>query len=572
MATIRTADSSIPLHRYALVAAATEDTIESPTSKPKTSVAINENNDDEEEDANISPTASLRSSLDLDAYDPAIQPPHDLLRPKGSLTYLNGLALILGLQIGSGIFSAPSQVSRHVPSPGTAISVWLIAGLLVWTGAASFIELGIAIPDNGGIQEYLRTCYGDFAGFLFSWIWITIAKPSAIAMIAMIFAENLGTVISTDADSGLLATWKAKIIAILGIQAVTFVNCLGSRTGAQAANGFLVLKLLAISSIGITGLVIGTFGLWKEGQKPDTAWFGKDPDPLRQQFPIWVQVGEYVTAVYGALFCYGGWESLGFVAGEMTNPGRDLPRAIISAMTIAVSGFFTLNVALYVVLPFTGLRERSTVAVDFGQQVFGLAGKLGYSLIVSASCLGSLNSNVFATGRLCAAASKREYLPAVLSNLHCSTRDQEPQYNKTALRRFPSRLSKMIAWFAAITGPLRWEKNVPIYAMVMNASIASFYVLIGTFDSLVTFVGISEYFFFLLSVMGLFILRRNTDSTSQYRTWTINPVTFCLVSGFLVVRGLLTDPLQGAALFTLIAIGWLIFRLRFRLIDNTGGT
>ena len=84
--------------------------------------------------------------------------------------------------------------------------------------------------------------------------------------------------------------------------------------------------------------------------------------------------------------------------------------------------------------------------------------------------------------------------------------------------------------------------------------------------------GISEYFFFLLSVMGLFILRRNTDSTSQYRTWTINPVTFCLVSGFLVVRGLLTDPLQGAALFTLIAIGWLIFRLRFRLIDNTGGT
>lgn len=275
--------------------------------------------EDEDDDDVSSPSATptlLRSSLDLDADEMIIIPAaaagaqqSDSNRTlKRSLTYLNGLALVLGLQIGSGIFSAPSQVGRHVPSPGAAVLVWLVAGLLVWTGAASFIELGVAIPDNGGVQEYLRICYGDFLGFLFSWVWVTIAKPSAVAMIAMVFADNVGMVVSR--DGGRLALWMEKMVAVVGIWVVTFVNCLGARTGAQAANGFLILKLFAILSIGITGLVIGIFGLWKEGQRPDVEWFGGDPDPVRQEFSIWKQVGEYVTAVYGALFCYGGWESV----------------------------------------------------------------------------------------------------------------------------------------------------------------------------------------------------------------------------------------------------------------------
>ena len=112
-------------------------------------------------------------------------------RGYGSLTFTNGLALVLGLQIGSGIFSAPSQVSNHVLSPGMAVVVWLLAGMLVWTGAASFIELGLAIPRNGGVQEYLRVCYGELLGFLFSWIWIAISKACANATIGIVFAENL---------------------------------------------------------------------------------------------------------------------------------------------------------------------------------------------------------------------------------------------------------------------------------------------------------------------------------------------------------------------------------------------
>ena len=225
-----------------------------------------------------------------------------------SLTFINGLALVLSLQIGSGIFFAPSQVSKHVPSPGAAVLVWLGSGILVWTGAASFIELGLAIPRNGGIQEYLRVCYGNFLGFLFTWIFVVIEKPCGMAMIAMIFAENFSSAI---VPIGLLRAWEIKILAILGIMLVTFINCLGTIAGARVANAFLILKLIAISSIAITGVIVGVGGL--RSHEPERGWFANDPDPHRQTMVMWAQAGEYITAIYGALWCYSGWESVSLI-------------------------------------------------------------------------------------------------------------------------------------------------------------------------------------------------------------------------------------------------------------------
>lgn len=300
----------------------------------------------------------IRSSTEtLDSSNDVSDGSHE--DPRGSLTYFNGLALVVGLQIGSGIFSAPSQVSNHVPSPGAAVLVWLVAGVLVWTGAASFVELGLAIPRNGGIQEYLRVCYGDFWGFLFSWMWLAVVKPCGMAMITMIFAENVTSVIMSDE---LLSPWKLKIVALTGISLITSLNCLGSRLGPQAANGFLILKLFAITSIVATGAIIAYLGTGQGVAKSDLGWFGSDPDPDRQGLQPWNQIGEYVSAVYGALFCYGGWELIGFVAGEMVNPLRDLPRVIKTSMNIAIGGFVMMNIALFVVLPFKAVRERSIVA------------------------------------------------------------------------------------------------------------------------------------------------------------------------------------------------------------------
>lgn len=498
----------------------------------------------------------VSDSFSPSVVDETLSSSNPRAQPHASLTFVNGLALVLGLQIGSGIFSAPSQVSNHVPSPGAAVLIWLVGGIMVWTGAASFIELGLAIPKNGGIQEYLKACYGDYLGFLFTWIWIAISKPCAMAMIAMIFAENL-SIAAGPVD--VLSAWEVKVLAILGLFLITCINCLGTIAGARAANAFLILKLLAVFSIAATGIVMGVTGRRSHETEPE--WFASDPDPHRQTMLNWAKAGEYITAIYGALFCYGGWESIGFVAGEMTDPSRDLPRVINTAMFVAVSGFVLMNIALFMVIPFETMRERSVVAVEFGLHVFGATGGTVYSLVVSASCLGALNANVFATGRLIVAASKNHYFPKFFGNDHCSAREEDSLSTRKALQRFPALVSAGILWFAERTETLRWDKKVPIYAMIMNASIATLYVVVGTFDSLVTFVGISEYSFFLLAVLGIFILRRRGKALNKRdKTWTFNPVIFCAFSAFLVIRGIITDPIQGLIIFSLAVIGWAMFR------------
>jgi amino acid transporter len=138
--------------------------------------------------------------------------------PPRTLTNLNGLALVIGLQIGSGIFATPSVVITKVPSTPAAVSVWVLAGVLVWTGAASFIELATRVPQNGGIQEYLRYCYGDVYGFMFAWIWLLVSRPYAMAMVALVFFEYLFKAVFPDVE---ISVWILKGTALLAVALIT---------------------------------------------------------------------------------------------------------------------------------------------------------------------------------------------------------------------------------------------------------------------------------------------------------------------------------------------------------------
>lgn len=225
--------------------------------------------------------------------------------PRPKLSLVNGLAIVIGLQIGSGIFSAPVQVSKHVASPAEGVLAWLLAGLLVWTGASSFIELGIAIPENGGVQEYLRFCYGDLAGFIFTWTWVGIAKPAAMGIISIVFADYLcSSILPGGAGSPIVI----KAVGMSGLAGITFVNCLGVKTGATAANGFLALKLFAVYSIIIFGGILLINHTAEGVGSQEHGWWDQQPPDSNQG--IWSRLGRFVTALYGALFCYGGWETV----------------------------------------------------------------------------------------------------------------------------------------------------------------------------------------------------------------------------------------------------------------------
>lgn len=245
--------------------------------------------------------STISSSTESQSRSPS--PPR---HSRASLTFTNGLALVISLQIGSGIFSVPSQVSTHVSSAGAGLLVWFLGGLLAWTGAASFIELGLRIPKNGGIQEYLRRCYGEFPAFIFVWTALVVMDPASMAMIAMIFSNYFAKSVCSDAWASSL--FIEKLFALIGVALITFVNCLGIRTGARVANGFLVLKLFAVSSIVLLGLVFAFQGQAKGPSAGDHGWFGTDNGSKGQSG--WVALGNYVTALFGVLFAYGGWDTV----------------------------------------------------------------------------------------------------------------------------------------------------------------------------------------------------------------------------------------------------------------------
>ncbi len=176
----------------------------------------------------------------------------------------------------------------------------------MWTGAASFIELGRRVPRNGGMQEYLRAAVGDGPGFLFTWTWTLVAKPAANALIAGIAAAYLARFAAGGAEVASEPALRG--LALLCVATVTLVNCLGATAGATAANLFLALKLAAL--VAIIGLGFVGWLLGDAAGVPSSAagWFGLAPDA--RQVSLWDWTARFATAVFGALFCYGGWETV----------------------------------------------------------------------------------------------------------------------------------------------------------------------------------------------------------------------------------------------------------------------
>lgn len=220
-----------------------------------------------------------------------------------TLTYLNGLSLIVGLIIGSGIFSSPSQVNVNAGSPGASLLVWGIAGLLAWTGATSFAELGGAIPLNGGAQIYLSKIFGELFGFLFTWCAVVVLKPGSTAIISIIMGEYLvRAIIGAEAES--VNSWINKSVAMIGLLTVTLLNCVSTRLGAKMGDMFMFLKFIALLGVTVTGIVVAITGFSASGNANQdwktTGWF----DGTSTSASSWA------VALYAGLWAFDGWDNV----------------------------------------------------------------------------------------------------------------------------------------------------------------------------------------------------------------------------------------------------------------------
>lgn len=223
-----------------------------------------------------------------------------------SLTYMNGLSLIVGLIIGSGIFSSPSQVNFNAGSPGAALIVWTVAGLLAWTGAASYAELGGAIPLNGGPQVYLSKIFGEIAGFLFAWCAVFVLKPGSAAIIAIIFGEYLVRAF-IGAEVETISPWINKGVGLAAVFFVTLINCASTKLATLVGDLSMFFKFGALLAVTIIGIVVAVTGLSSKGQAnqdwKDAGWFdGTSTD-----------ISDWAVALYAGLWAFDGWDNVSLI-------------------------------------------------------------------------------------------------------------------------------------------------------------------------------------------------------------------------------------------------------------------
>lgn len=259
----------------------------------------------------LSSTAAGYAALgNATSLDPTTALNGGSLEKHKTLTYTNGLSLVIGLIIGSGIFSSPAQVNVNAGSPGASLIVWLTAGLLAWTGAASYAELGGAIPLNGGSQAYLSKIFGEWAGFLFTWSAVCVLRPGSAAIIAIICGEYLvRAVVGAHTD---VNPWVNKGVALTALIAVTLLNCVSTKLGMRSANVFMFLKFIALLGVVVTGIVVAITGFSSTGSASrdwkDHGWFEGTSHDL----------SEWAVALYAGLWAFDGWDNVRTFEHEIT--------------------------------------------------------------------------------------------------------------------------------------------------------------------------------------------------------------------------------------------------------------
>ncbi|KAF7864516.1 hypothetical protein EAF04_006648 [Stromatinia cepivora] len=473
-----------------------------------------------------------------------------------TLTYLNGLSLIVGLIIGSGIFSSPSQVNANAGSPGASLVVWALAGILAWTGASSYAELGGAIPLNGGAQIYLSKIFGEIFGFLFTWCAVIVLRPGSTAIVSIIMGEYLvRAFIGAEAENA--NVWINKSVALVGLFFITFLNCISTKLGTRMGDMFMFMKFIALLGVTVIGVVVALTGFSTSGEANEDwknhGWFEGTS----------TSASSWAVALYAGLWAFDGWDNTNYVVGEFRNPTRDLPRVIHTAMPLVILSYILANVAYFFVLPLKAINSSNTVAVIFGNKVFGPIGSLILALIVSASCFGALNATAFTGGRLVYAASKEGYLPAMFGKIGFGNQ-AEPSANTLRTRNWASK--KLARLFGDEDTGLFFT---PVNAMVLNALLTAVYVAVGEFGTLITFYGVAGYTFYFFTVLGLIVLRvREPNLERPYKTWITTPIIFCCVSLFLLSRAVFAEPLQTVIVIAFVLAGVPIYYWRIRGRDR----
>jgi basic amino acid/polyamine antiporter, APA family len=424
----------------------------------------------------------------------------------------SSIGVVIGVTIGSGIFRTPAGIATRVPDPMLMLAVWLLGGLISLCGALSVAELAASLPHTGGWYVYLREGWGRLLGFLFGWAELVLIRASAVGAIATVFGEYFLRSIGIDpALNELTADYlSAGAIVFAGL-----VNIRGVRYGAAIAGLSTIAKFGALALLVLLSLLLGG------GAGASTAHFTAAGGP--------VNAGLFGLALISVLWAYDGFADLSFAGGEVAEPQRNLPRAIIFG-TLAILGIYlSANIAYLYVNPIESIAKSRLIAADTMQAIFGQAGVAFISVVVMLSAFGALNASMLASPRVFFAMADDGLFFRTVAKVH-------PTY------------------------------KTPYVAIALAALLGVLFVLTRTFEQLADTFVLSIWPFYAFGVGALYILRKRQPQLPRpYKVpgYPVLPAVFIAGVIYLVVNALVTDPLWTGVTFGIVLLGVPVYYLFF---------
>jgi basic amino acid/polyamine antiporter, APA family len=452
----------------------------------------------------------------------------------GNVTLIRGLTLVaaasivIGNVIGTGVFLKARVMTCNVGTPGRVVAVWVAAGLLSLAGALTYAELAAMMPRAGGEYVFVREAYGRPLGFLYGWMQIFIAKTGSQASLAVAFAIFFND-LTGGALGGNFYTLRLagqefpfgglQLMAVGAIVLFTAVNCAAVSVSGQVATVLTFVKIALVLGVGLGAFLLtqnggfGNFGLANEGG----ACEGVDAAAR-------YGVAGFGAAMLGALWGYDGWNNLTLVAGEVKDPQRNIPRALIFGMFVIITAYVFVNTAYFYAMTPTEVASvpaSSSVARELAARVFGPVALMLIAAGLVFSSVGSLHTSILAGARVPYAMSRDRLFFQSLARLSPRT-------------------------------------HVPVGALVLQGVWACLLALSGSFDTLTDYVVFGSWIFYGLTTASVFVFRRRMPNAERpYRAWgyPVVPAVFLLVTAWLLFNTLLTTPRQAIYGLGLILIG-----------------
>ncbi|HEX3280987.1 MAG TPA: amino acid permease [Pyrinomonadaceae bacterium] len=419
--------------------------------------------------------------------------------------------LVMGGIIGSGIFMNPSVAARAVKSEFLILAVWALGGLVALAAAFIWAELATVRPEVGGQYAYLREAFHPLAAFLYGWGLLLVIHTGGMAAVAVTFARYFRELTNLQLADGVLAG--------LALGALTVINCLGVRAGSTVQSFLMVLKILAIIALVFCGLFL-TGSNTTSGVGALAGGISLDlSSNLKSGLAFATMIG---AAMVPVLFAYGGWQTATFVAGEIREPGKNLPRALVIGVTGVVILYLAVNFVCVSVLGVSGLANTTTPASDVMRIALGPTGARLIAAGIAISTLGFLSQSMLTAPRV--------YFAMAEDGL----------------------------FFDAVA-KLSQRSRVPVIAIVMQGAFATIIALSGKYEQILNYVVSVDFIFFGLTAICVFIFRRRlkgkpgTGSLARVPGHPVTTVIFIAVCWLVVINTVYQHPEN-----TLIGLGILL--------------